>query len=171
MGFEFAILDSIQGVRCDFLDTIVPVITSLGNKGYIWIAIGLMLCVSRKYRKYGIILLAVLTAGLLVGNVCLKHLVMRPRPCWINDSIDMLIRIPRDYSFPSGHTLSSAGAATVITGADRRFGWVAIPLAVLIAFTRLYLYVHFPTDILAGALIGFGLGMAGLIIGRKVLGD
>lgn len=171
MGFEFAILDSIQGLRCDFLDTIVPVITSLGNKGYIWIAIGLMLCVSRKYRKYGIILLAVLTAGLLVGNVCLKHLVMRPRPCWINDSIDMLIRIPRDYSFPSGHTLSSAGAATVITGADRRFGWVAIPLAVLIAFTRLYLYVHFPTDILAGALIGFGLGMAGLIIGRKVLGD
>lgn len=171
MGFEFAILDSIQGLRCDFLDTIVPVITSLGNKGYIWIAIGLMMCVSRKYRKYGIILLAVLTAGLLVGNVCLKHLVMRPRPCWINDSIDMLIRIPRDYSFPSGHTLSSAGAATVITGADRRFGWVAIPLAVLIAFTRLYLYVHFPTDILAGALIGFGLGMAGLIIGRKVLGE
>lgn len=171
MGFEFAILDSIQGLRCDFLDTIVPVITSLGNKGYIWIAIGLMMCVSRKYRKYGIILLAVLTAGLLVGNVCLKHLIMRPRPCWINDSVDMLIRIPRDYSFPSGHTLSSSGAATVITGADRRFGCVAIPLAVLIAFTRLYLYVHFPTDILAGALIGFGLGMAGLIIGRKVLGD
>lgn len=171
MGFEFAILDFIQGMRCSFLDTLVPVITTLGNKGYIWIAIGIIMCISKKYRKYGMILLAVLAAGLLVGNVCLKHLIMRPRPCWINDSVDMLIRIPRDYSFPSGHTLSSAAAATVITGADRRLGWVSITLAVLIALSRLYLYVHFPTDVLAGALIGFGLGMAGLAIGRKVLGD
>lgn len=171
MGFEFVILDYIQGLRCEILDSIVPVITSLGNKGYVWIAIAAMMCVSRKYRKYGIILLAVLTAGLIVGNVCLKNIVMRPRPCWINDSVDMLIRMPKDYSFPSGHTLSSAGAATVITGADKRMGIAAIILAVMIALTRLYLYVHYPTDIIAGAFIGFGLGMAGLIIGRKVLGE
>lgn len=99
-------------------------------------------------------MLAGLAVGVLVGNVCLKNLIARPRPCWLDDSVMMLISSTTDYSFPSGHTLSSVIGATVLTKTDRRFGWAAIPLAAVIAFSRLYLFVHFPGDILAGAILG-----------------
>lgn len=77
--------------------------------------------------------------------------------------------MPQDYSFPSGHTMASAIGATILTGTDKRFGVIAIPLAVLIAFSRLYLYVHFSSDILGGALMGIGIGLLGLSVGRKNL--
>lgn len=108
-----------------------------------------------------------LAVGVLVGNVCLKNLIARPRPCWLDDSVMMLISSPADYSFPSGHTLSSVIGATVLTKTDRRFGWAAIPLAAVIAFSRLYLFVHFPSDILAGAILGVIIGEAVYRIGMR----
>lgn len=99
-----------------------------------------------------------LLVGLLVGNICLKNLVARARPCWIDPGVPLLIGNPADYSFPSGHTLSSVIAATILYDTDKRFGIPAIILAVLIAFSRLYLYVHFPTDVLAAALLGVLIG-------------
>ena len=83
--------------------------------------------------------------------------IARPRPCWL-ESVPLLIANPADYSFPSGHTLSSVIGATILTRTDRRFGWAAISLAALIAFSRLYLYVHWPSDVLAGALLGILMG-------------
>lgn len=108
-----------------------------------------------------------LAVGVLVGNVCLKNLIARPRPCWLDDSVMMLISSPADYSFPSGHTLPSVIGATVLTKTDRRFGWAAIPLAAVIAFSRLYLFVHFPSDILAGAILGVIIGEAVYRIGMR----
>lgn len=108
-----------------------------------------------------------LAVGVLVGNVCLKNLIARPRPCWLDDSVMMLISSPTDYSFPSGHTLSSVSGATVLTKTDRRFGWAAIPLAAVIVFSRLYLFVHFPSDILAGAILGVIIGEAVYRIGMR----
>ena len=108
-----------------------------------------------------------LAVGVLVGNVCLKNLIARPRPCWLDDSVMMLISSPTDYSFPAGHTLSSVIGATVLTKTDRRFGWAAIPLAAVIAFSRLYLFVHFPSDILAGAILGVIIGEAVYRIGMR----
>lgn len=125
-----------------------------------------MLC-TKKYRRQGVILLAGLAVGVLVGNVCLKNLIARPRPCWLDDSVMMLISSPADYSFPSGHTLSSVIGATVLTKTDRRFGWATIPLAAVIAFSRLYLFVHFPSDILAGAILGVIIGEAVYRIGMR----
>ena len=125
-----------------------------------------MLC-TKKYRRQGVILLVGLAAGVLVGNVCLKNLIARPRPCWRDDSVFMLISVPTDYSFPSGHTLASAIGATVLTKTDRRFGWAAIPVALIIAFSRLYLFVHFPSDILAGAVLGVIIGEAAYRLGMR----
>ena len=82
--------------------------------------------------------------------------------------MQLLIANPTDYSFPSGHTLSSVIGATVLTKANRKFGFAAIPLAALIAFSRLYLYVHFPTDILAAAVLGVGIGLVTCTIGDKL---
>lgn len=152
---------------CDLLDLLMPKLTLLGSGGAIWLlAAGGMLC-TKKYRRQGVILLAGLAVGVLVGNVCLKNLIARPRPCWLDDSVMMLISSPADYSFPSGHTLSSVIGATVLTKTDRRFGWAAIPLAAVIVFSRLYLFVHFPSDILAGAILGVIIGEAVYRIGMR----
>lgn len=145
----------------------MPKLTLLGSGGAIWLlAAGGMLC-TKKYRRQGVILLAGLAVGVLVGDVCLKKLIARPRPCWLDDSVMMLISSPTDYSFPSGYTLSSVIGATVLTKTDRRFGWTAIPLAAVIAFSRLYLFVHFPSDILAGAILGVIIGEAVYRIGMR----
>ncbi len=125
-----------------------------------------MLC-TKKYRRQGVILLAGLAAGVLVGNVCLKNLIARPRPCWLDDSVKLLIPVPTDYSFPYGHTLSSVIGATVLTKTNRRFGWAAIPLAAIIVFSRLYLFVHYPSNILAGAVLGVAIGLAVYRVGMR----
>lgn len=168
---DFAILDFIQeNIRCGFLDTIMPMISRLGNSGFIWILGAAVLASTNKYRKNGILILLILLTGVIVGNLFLKHLVMRPRPCWINQDVDMLIKIPKDYSFPSGHTLSSFGAATGFMYADRRMGIAAFIVAVTIAFSRLYLYVHFPTDVLGGAVIGTGIALIEIYCFKKIKG-
>ena len=156
---DWTILHEIRAfLTCPLLDMLMPKITMLGNSGAVWIlAAGGLLC-TKKYRKYGIIMLAGLAMGGLVGNVFLKHLIARPRPCWLDQSVPLLIAVPNDYSFPSGHTLASVIGATILTAADRRFGLIAIPLAILIAFSRLYLYVHFPSDILGAVILGLGIG-------------
>ena len=156
-----------DNLSCGLLDLLMPKLTMLGNGGAIWLlAAGGMLC-TRKYRRQGLILLAALTAGVLVGNVCLKNLIARPRPCWLDNSVRLLVSSPTDYSFPSGHTLSSAIGAAVLTKTDRRLGWAAIPIAAVIAFSRLYLFVHYPTDILAGAVLGAAIGLAAYRIGTR----
>ena len=124
--------------------------------------------ISKKYRKYGIAMFAALAVGVLVGNVCLKNLIARSRPCWL-EQVPLLIANPSDYSFPSGHTLASVIGAFMLTAANRKFGAAAIPLAALIGFSRLYLYVHFPSDVLASVVLGTAIGMATTYIMKKAL--
>jgi undecaprenyl-diphosphatase len=145
-------------LSCPALDYLMPKITALGEKGIIWILTACVLMCTKQYRRYGITLIIGLTAGVLFGNVFLKNLIERSRPSWIDHTITLLIANPTDYSFPSGHTLSSAIAATILTMSHKKYGYIAIPLACLIAFSRLYLFVHFPSDILAAALIGSLIG-------------
>ena len=169
MALDWGILHWIQNnITCPFLDAVVPKLTMLGNAGIIWILAGVLLLCTKKYRRQGALVLMGLLAGLLVGNVALKHLVARSRPCWLDPSVQLLIATPTDYSFPSGHTLSSTIAATILTKTDRRFGYVAIPLAVLIALSRLYLYVHFPSDVFAAALLGLLIGELTFRYGGKL---
>ena len=157
-----------ENLRCGVLDALLPRLTLLGEAGAIWIAVAMGLLLTKKYRKYGICLSLALVAGLLICNVGLKNIVARPRPCWL-ESIDLLVKNPKDYSFPSGHTLASVIAATVLTLTDRRFGLIAIPLAALIAFSRLYLYVHFPSDIFASLILGIIIGCCAYFIGTHKL--
>ncbi len=167
---ELGILDGIQTLlRNSVFDLLMPLISFLGNGGWIWIATALILLCMKKHRKNGILVLIGLLLGLLICNVALKLSVARPRPCWLNESYPLLIGVPSDYSFPSGHTVSSTIAATILTLRERRFGWISIPVAVSIAFSRLYLYVHFPTDVLFGALLGVWIGVFVSRIADRVL--
>lgn len=157
---DFKILDFIQEYfSCRFLDFLMPKLTFLGNGGLIWIISAVIMLFFAKYRKMGISIGVGLLEGVIIGNVLIKNLVARERPCWINETVQMLISIPKDYSFPSGHTLSSFITATIIIHFNRRMGIAAYVLASIIAFSRLYLYVHFPTDVLAGILIGITIGI------------
>lgn len=166
--FDFSVLYAIQDhLRCVFLDFLMPKITFLGNFGIIWLLAATALCMTKRYRKKGFFLFAGLLIGLLIGNLLLKNLVARPRPCWIDPSVSLLIAVPRDFSFPSGHTLASAISATVLTLTDRRFAIPAIPLALLIGFSRLYLFVHFPSDVFFSLFLGVAIGVLVFFLGRR----
>lgn len=168
MNLDWSILHGLRALTaCPLLDFWMPKITALGNSGIIWMLAAVALLCTKKYRKYGLMLLAGLVVAMLAGNLAMKNFFARPRPCWLDESVPLLIARPSDYSFPSGHTMAAAIGATILTAADRHFGWAAIPLAVLIAFSRMYLYVHFPSDILGGAVLGVGIGLLMLYAGRR----
>ena len=168
-GTDWSILYGIQdNIRCAFLDFIMPIITLLGDAGIVWIITALVMMFTKKFRRTGVVMAIGLTLGLLIGNLLLKNLIARERPCWLDETVLMLVKVPKDFSFPSGHTLASVISATVLVFSDRRFAFAAIPLAVLIAFSRLYLFVHFPSDVFCGALLGLAIGVFAWFIGGKV---
>ena len=158
---DFAVLYALQKLHDPVLDKVMAFITHLGDGGYVWIAAGvLLLLCSKKYRKQGAAVLIGLLLGTLVGNGIVKNLVARPRPCWLDPTVALLVKAPKSFSFPSGHTLSSVIAAAVLWRTDRRIGWPAVILAALIGLSRLYLFVHFPTDVLGAAVLGIPLALA-----------
>lgn len=154
---EINILMAIQQWHTPFLDLFFSHITALGDKGFFWILAGLLLLCTKKYRKQGLLLLLSLFICFLTGNVFLKNFVARDRPCWLYQEIELLIKYPRDFSFPSGHTMTGMAGAVCVYLTDKRLGSPAIILAVLIAFSRLYLFVHWPSDVLIGGLIGIAV--------------
>lgn len=165
MALDWAILNEIQDIfGGPFMDFVMPRITMLGNAGVFWIILGVCLLISKKHRKEGVLVLIGLLMGLIIGNGIVKNLVARERPCWLNPDFHLLIANPKDYSFPSGHTQASVIAATILTMCNKKWGVIVIPLAILIAFSRLYLYVHFPSDVLAGALMGVIIGAATVVV-------
>lgn len=141
------------------LDGIMLFFTTMGDGGLLWIAMGLGLLFFPKTRRIGLVLLIALFFTHLIGSVLLKNLFARPRPCVTFPDIPLLIPRPSGFSFPSGHASSSfAGAAVLFFAAGKKAGIPAFTVALLIAFSRVYLFVHYPTDILAGALLGLFWG-------------
>lgn len=101
---DFAILDFIQeNLSCGVLDFLMPLITYLSSAGIIWIITAVVMLIFRAYRKNGVMMSAGLLLCLIIGNLLLKNIVARDRPCWINESVTMLVAVPKDFSFPSGH--------------------------------------------------------------------
>ena len=148
-----------ENLRVDFLTPFWKAVTFLGNGGWFWIALGIGLLCFKRTRGVGITLLAALVIGALVTNVALKNLVARTRPYDYSEGIKALLPPQSDFSFPSGHTCASFAAAYVcLKMLPGGWGIGAMILAGLIAFSRLYLGVHFPTDILGGLLIGLAAG-------------
>lgn len=174
VSFDLPILDWIQAnLQSSVMDTVMPIITLLGDGGIFWIAWAVLLLLFPKTRKIGLGMGFALILGLLVCNVTLKPLIARPRPYDFQERefgimIKLLIERQHDFAFPSGHTIASFEAATVLLKNSKKMGIPAMILAVIIAFSRLYLYVHYPTDVIfsifAGILFAFiGDALAGLV--------
>ena len=166
--FDRVILEWFQSIHNDVLTAIFKVITALGEGGIIWIILGLLLLIRKETRWIGITVLLALIFTLLVGNLTLKPLVARPRPCWRNPEIPLLIANPKDFSFPSGHAFAAFSAATAIFIANRWAGMVALAGAFVMSCTRMYFYVHYPTDILAGMLLGIVIGIVAHILVARI---
>ena len=158
LQLEFQILNLIANMRTDLLDTILPMISSFGDKGIGWIVISVILTCIPRYRKAGITMGLALIFCLLIGNMTLKPLIARPRPYTYFPEMTLLIAPLADFSFPSGHTFASFASATALFLYHKKAGIAAYILAAIIAFTRLYLYVHFPSDVIAGMLLGIFSG-------------
>lgn len=158
--FEHDILYFIQEyIRADWLDGFMKAVTFLGNGGWFFIALGILLAVYPKTRTYGFLVLAALAVDAVILNLGLKNLVQRARPYDQFADLVPLVGQLKDFSFPSGHSGCAFAAAGVLCLAlpegKKGFGWGMLVLAVIIAWSRLYVGVHFPTDVLAGAAIGF----------------
>ena len=169
---ELGILDWIaQHCHTAWMDVVMPAITHLGDKGYIWIALGIViLFLCKEERATGAQVLLALVFSLILCNLVLKNAVDRIRPCDLKPVADLLIHRPGDPSFPSGHTSASFAAAVVLILNRWKGRWPALALAILIAFSRLYLYVHFPTDVLGGALVGAFCAWLSVTLWRKWIG-
>lgn len=156
--FDSAVMTFVQsGFHNPITDTVFPAVTYLGESGIFWILLSLLIiALGRKngWRTTGCLMLAAMLLGLLLGEIALKNIICRPRPFQEMPEISLLIPPPSSYSFPSGHSCASFAAATIIFLKDKRPGTAALALAALIAFSRVFLFVHYPTDVLAGSLLG-----------------
>ena len=176
VSFDLPILDWIQAnLKNAFLNVVMPFITMFGDGGIFWIACAVILLCIPKTRKTGLGMAFALIMGLIVCNITLKPLVGRIRPYDFQEKLGVVIPLlterMHDFSFPSGHTIASFEAATVLLINNKKLGIPAMILAVLIAFSRLYLYVPYPTDVIfsvfAGILFAFlGNWLAGKVMAR-----
>lgn len=158
-----------ENIRNPVLTPIVRAVTALGNGGWIWILLaGVMLFLPRT-RKAGGMTAAALAGTLLLNNILLKNLVARPRPYEVIEGLTYLIARPGEYSFPSGHACSSFAAAGVMfLRLPRRYGVPALILALLISLSRLYVGVHYPSDVLFGMMDGILISMAAVAVVERV---
>ena len=180
LSFDLPILDWIQAnMQSSFMDKFMPFITVFGDAGIFWMVWAALLLIFPKTRKTGLGMAFAMILGLIVCNITLKPLVARIRPydlqAELGVTIQLLCEAQHDFSFPSGHTIASFEAAVVLLKNSKKMGIPAMILAVLIAFSRMYLYVHYPTDVIVSVILGtlfalIGNGLAGLIAPRLRFG-
>ena len=169
--FEFGLLQRLHdALQCDFLDFLMPLITKLGDGGIFCIAVAVLLLCFKKTRRAGVMMGIALLCGFVCGNLCLKNVFARTRPYDLPGAeVTLLVAKLSDYSFPSGHTLACFEMASVLMLTHRKsLGWPTLVIASAVAFSRLYLFVHYPTDVLAGALLGTLFGFVGVTLGRRL---
>ena len=184
VGIDVAVYQFVDSIMNPILNVIMTFITHLGDTpGIIWFVLGICLLIPKKTRKLGILLFAGLAISSLINNVCLKELIQRPRP-YTDEVVDIwskagyayegpsLIKKSSSWSFPSGHTSTSIGAAfALLLGCKKKYLGVGIPafiISLLIGFSRIYVHVHYPTDVIAGALVGIIGGIIAWLLIEKL---
>ena len=173
LSFDLPILDWIQThLQSGFLDFIMPIITIFGDAGIFWIAWAVLLLLFPKTRKTGLGMGIALLLGVVICNIILKPAVARPRPYDMQEELGVMIKLlverQHDFSFPSGHTIASFESCTVLMLGNKKLGIPATILAILIAFSRLYLYVHYPTDVIVSVILGTLFAFIGDAVAKRI---
>jgi undecaprenyl-diphosphatase len=162
VSWELSFLHAIQDQAGQAWSIFWTLITSFGEAGIFWIALSLLLMIPKKTRKAGFSMGLALLLGVILGNGVLKNVVARPRPYDLDPTLSHLLawgHMSTDFSFPSGHTLASFEAAVALLCHHKRWGIAALALAFLVGISRLCLLVHYPTDVIFGALMGSALAL------------
>ncbi len=185
VNFDVAVYQFVDSIMNPVLDFIFTLITHLGDTpGIIWWVLAVILFIPKKTRKLAIVLIAGLAIASAINNLALKNIIERPRPynidpsVWTNAGYEYiwpgLIDKSSSWSFPSGHTSSSIGAGFALLLAcckDKKLalGIPAFILSLLIGFSRIYVHVHYPSDVVAGAVVGLLGGLVAYVIYAKLL--
>lgn len=172
MEWEFYILDYIHKYFSNpIMDIVMKFVSFLGSFGIIWIVITIILLCTKKHRTLGRSMTVNLAVNLVACNLIIKPIVARLRPFEFNQSIELLVSAPMDPSFPSGHTLFAFAAATIIFIYNKKVGWLMYLFACIMGFSRLYLYVHFPTDVVFGAFLGVLLAIVSHFLEKLIFSE
>lgn len=165
---DFAILNFLQTLHTPVLNKIMLFASLLGEGGALWVALCLILVSQKKYRWYGIAGLTALAFGAILGEGILKPLIARPRPfLQIPLGHKMLAHKPHSFSCPSGHAMNSFATLPMWFSLNKKWGYCALAVALIITISRPYLYVHFPSDVLLGATLGAYCGYLALDLYKK----
>lgn len=153
--FDNSILQFIQNnMHFYILDKIMILLTNAGEGGLLWIVLAVILLFNKKHRKTGVIVIGAVLLTYIFGELALKNIICRVRPCYAKPLAKLLIPKPHTYSFPSGHSSSSFAAAIILSKYIKKGAPLFYTLAAGVAFSRMYLYVHYPSDIIAGIILG-----------------
>ncbi len=166
--WDLSVLDALQRCRTPGLDAFFSTFTHLGDGGIFWIAVALVLLCVPKTRKLGLCVAAALLFDVTLCNILIKPLVARVRPYELRDVV-LLVRAPTDASFPSGHAAAAFAVSAALALKRSRLAIPAVILATGIAFSRLYLYIHYPTDVFAGIALGALCGLLGFFVSSRIL--
>ncbi|AKL97327.1 membrane-associated phospholipid phosphatase [Clostridium aceticum] len=157
MGLDLRVLEFVyRYLQNATLDVFMVLLSRLGDYGLLWLIISLGLMISKKHKKLGYMSLSSILLGFITGELILKNIIQRNRPFLVIENINLSIAAPQSFSFPSGHTLIAFATVGVIIRMieSKVYKKLLIALACLMGFSRVYLRVHYPTDVLAGAVIG-----------------
>jgi undecaprenyl-diphosphatase len=144
-----------QSMHNAFFDVVMPIVSNAGENGLIWLLVALFLYLSGpKTRRASFLMLLAVFISFVLGEEILKHIFQRPRPFLSLEGVNLLVAPPGSFSFPSGHAANAFAASLVVARKVTRLAWAVLLLAVVIAFSRVYVGVHYPLDILGGALLG-----------------
>lgn len=170
---ELSILHAIQALHTPALDQVMITVfnTLVGSKGQLWIVVGLVLLVIPKTRTCGAAVLLSYALSYLIGNEWLKDLIARPRPCAVDDTVLMIVKKPSSFSCPSVHTYLAFSSAMAIYHSFKKAGIGVFIFAALVGFSRMYFFVHYPTDVLFGAVLGIVTALAVCLLMDKICAD
>lgn len=169
--FELNILDMIQRLSNPLCDIIAKILSVISANGEIFIILSLLLAIYKPTRRVGLICLTALLFDVLLLNGVIKPWVARIRPYDLNQAVRIIVEAPHDFSFPSGHTGVSFAFAAAVAPLGKKAHRAALIFACVMGLSRLYLYVHYPTDVLAGAIVGTFCGMAAVAVWNKFYPD
>lgn len=155
--------------RHDWMTPFWKFVTFLGDGGWFWIVLSLILLIPERTRRAGVMALLALGIGALITNVALKNMVARTRPYEVIEGLKLLVKAQTDFSFPSGHSCASfAAAMAYYRTLPRKYGILAVVLAALVALSRLYVGVHYPSDVIAGTAVGIFAAWLSCLLMQKI---
>ena len=168
---DYRVLENISRIHRPKLNRILVTASRLGNAGIVWWAVCLPFLINQRWRYKGLTIIFSLGLTSLMGEGIIKHAVKRVRPCHSLEDDEQLIKKPKYYSFPSGHTASSFSVVSVVTFSQCPF-YVIVPIflvASIIGFSRVYLRVHYLTDVVVGFFLGIVCGFATVLLMNAIV--